>query len=147
MVNITSSDPEWHLHRFLKAAITSHKKINGSAGHNETHEQGLTLAHIFSRTGNEEADSVYNFMGLTVILTFLLWLTFYVWKNSLFCRFGAYIPIDRNLDVQQINKRKVFMSTKNYAVFKSMFMPLVKELKMDYWCTHTGVDGYMYLLF
>lgn len=99
MVNITSSDPSWHLQRFLKAAITSHKKINGSAGHNETHEQGLTLAHIFSRTGNEEADSVYNFMGLTVILSLVLWLTFYVWKNSLFCRFGAYIPIDRNLDV------------------------------------------------
>lgn len=39
------------------------------------------------------------------------------------------------------------MSTKNYSVFKSMFMPLVNELKMDYWCTHTGVDGYMYLLF
>lgn len=82
-----------------------------------------------------------------MILALILWATFLLWKNSLLARFGACIPIDRNLDVQQINKRKVFMSTKNYQVFKQTFLPLVKELKMDYWCTHTGVDGYMYLLF
>lgn len=149
MVNITTVAAS-EMHRMLaKAAIVEHKKVaNDSAQHqNQTHEQGLTLAHIFSRTGNEESDSVYNFVGLCLILLILLWLTFIVWKNSLFCRFGAYIPIDRNLDVQQINKRKVFMSTKNYSVFKSMFVPIVKDLKMDYWCTHAGVDGYMYLLF
>lgn len=147
VINITTSEAD-EIHRMLaKAAIVTHKKTNGSMATNATIEQGLTLAHIFSRTGNEEADSVYNFVGLSAVLVILLWITFYVWKNSLFCRFGAYIPIDRNLDVQQINKRKVFMSTKNYSVFKSMFLPLVKELKMDYWCTHTGVDGYMYLLF
>jgi hypothetical protein len=28
-----------------------------------------------------------------------------------------------------------------------MFFPLIEELNQDYWCTHTGVDGYMYLLF
>lgn len=135
-------------HRLLaKAAIVSHKKLNGSLNGNQTQEQGLTLAHILSRTGDEEVDSVYNFIGLSLVLLILLWLTFLIWKNSLFSRFGAYIPIDRNLDVQQINKRKVFMSTKNYQVFKQTFMPLVSELKMDYWCTHTGVDGYLYLLF
>ena len=90
---------------------------------------------------------MYNFIGLGVILFTLLLITFWVWKNSLLYRFGVCIPIDRNLDVQQINKRKVFMSTKNYTVFKQMFLPLVKELKQDYWCTHCGVDGYMYLLF
>lgn len=88
--------------------------MNNSQAYNFTGEQGLTLAHILSRTGDEEVDSVYNFVGLSLILLLLLWCTFVVWKNSLFSRFGAYIPIDRNLDVQQINKRKVFMSTKNY---------------------------------
>ena len=39
------------------------------------------------------------------------------------------------------------MSTKTFSVLKTMFLPLVQELKMDYWCTHTGVDGYLYLLF
>ena len=39
------------------------------------------------------------------------------------------------------------MSTKTYSVFKRMFFPLLNKLEMDYWCTHTGVDGYLYLLF
>ena len=67
----------------------------------QTQEQGgLTLAHIVSRTGDEEVDSAYNFMSLCVILMILLVVTFFVWKKSLFKRFGTYIPIDRNLDVQ-----------------------------------------------
>lgn len=99
MVNITTTADQ--IHRILaKAAIVQHKKTNASQAVNATAEQGLTLAHIFSRTGNEEADSVYNFVGLSAVLALLLWITFVVWKNSLFSRFGAYIPIDRNLDVQ-----------------------------------------------
>ena len=39
------------------------------------------------------------------------------------------------------------MSTKTFSVFKTMFLPLVRELKMEYWSTHCGVDGYLYLLF
>ena len=39
------------------------------------------------------------------------------------------------------------MSTKTYSVFIKMFNPLLEELNQDYWTTHTGVDGYMYLLF
>lgn len=39
------------------------------------------------------------------------------------------------------------MSTKTYKVFKKIFFNLLMELKQDYWCTHTGVDGYLYLLF
>lgn len=39
------------------------------------------------------------------------------------------------------------MSTKTFSVLRTMFLPLVRELKMDYWCTHCGVDGYLYLLF
>ena len=105
------------------------------------------MFHLFSRTGDEEEDSLYNFVGLTAILALLTLITFWIWKKYLFERFGVYIPIDRNLDVQQINKRKVFMSTKTYSVFRPIFFPLLRELKMDYWCTHTGLDGYMYLLF
>jgi hypothetical protein len=39
------------------------------------------------------------------------------------------------------------MSTKTYNVLTTLFMPLLNLLEMDYWCTHTGVDGYLYLLF
>jgi len=39
------------------------------------------------------------------------------------------------------------MSTKTFSVFKYMFTPLLDKLDMDYWCTHCGVDGYLYLLF
>lgn len=39
------------------------------------------------------------------------------------------------------------MSTKTYTVFKSMFFPMLNKLEMEYWCTHCGVDGYLYLLF
>lgn len=39
------------------------------------------------------------------------------------------------------------MSTKTYSVFKHMFFPLLDKLDMEYWCTHCGVDGYLYLLF
>ena len=39
------------------------------------------------------------------------------------------------------------MSTKTYSVFKNMFFPLLEKLDMEYWCTHCGVDGYLYLLF
>lgn len=88
-----------------------------------------------------------NFIGLVVVLFLLTILVFIIWKKCLFEKYGAYIPIDKNIDVQQINKRKVLMSTKTFSVLKTMFLPLVRELKMDYWCTHCGVDGYLYLLF
>ena len=39
------------------------------------------------------------------------------------------------------------MSTKTYSVLKALFFPLLNKLEMDYWCTHCGVDGYLYLLF
>ena len=39
------------------------------------------------------------------------------------------------------------MSTKTFSVFKAMFMPMLQKLDEEYWCTHCGVDGYLYLLF
>ena len=86
-------------------------------------------------------------MGLLVLCTILTTLSFFIWKKCLFEKYGAYLPIDQNIDVQQLNKRKVFMSTKTYSVFISMFQPLLRKLDMEYWCTHCGVDGYLYLLF
>lgn len=74
-------------------------------------------------------------------------ISFYSWKKCLFEKYGAYLPIDKDIETIQINKRKIFMSTKTYRQFKEMFFPLIEELSQDYWCTHTGVDGYMYLLF
>ena len=65
----------------------------------------------------------------------------------MFEKYGAYLPIDKNIDTQQLNKRKVLMSTKTFSVFKLMFLPLLDRLDMDYWSTHCGVDGYLYLLF
>lgn len=41
----------------------------------------------------------------------------------------------------------MFMSTKTYKVLEGLFLPLMEKLEMEYWCTHTGVDGYLYLLF
>ena len=41
-----------------------------------------------------------NFMGLVIVLLALTILTFFVWKKCLFEKYGAYIPIDKNIDVQ-----------------------------------------------
>ena len=109
--------------------------------------QGLTLPHIFSNSSNESVDATKNFIGLMFVLLIGLFLAFIIWKKCLFEKYGAYLPIDKNIDVQQLNKRKVFMSTKTYSVFKNMFFPLLNKLDMDYWSTHCGVDGYLYLLF
>jgi hypothetical protein len=86
-------------------------------------------------------------VGLLIACFLMTTISFYIWKFCLFEKYGAYLPIDKNIDTQQINKRKVLMSTKTFSVFKLMFLPLLDKLDMDYWCTHCGVDGYLYLLF
>lgn len=108
---------------------------------------GLSLPHIFSDTKDERDDALRNFIGLITACMIVTVLTFYAWKKCLFEKYGAYLPIDKNIDAQQLNKRKIFMSTKTYSVFKVMFFPLLAKLDMDYWCTHCGCDGYLYLLF
>ena len=112
-----------------------------------TPQKPLRLPHLFSDSSDEANDTMRNFIGLSLGLFLLTFITFIIWKKFLFEKYGAYIPIDKNIDVQQINKRKVLMSTKTFSVFRAMFMPLLNELKMDYWTTHVGVDGYLYLLF
>ena len=107
----------------------------------------LTLPHIFSDTSNEQDDAIHNFMGLLTACFMLTIISFFIWKKCLFEKYGAYLPIDKNIDAQQLKKRKVFMSTKTFSIFNSMFFPLLQKLDMDYWCTHCGVDGYLYMLF
>jgi len=41
-----------------------------------------------------------NFIGLAIALVVLTGLTFLIWKKCLFEKYGAYIPIDKNIDVQ-----------------------------------------------
>jgi hypothetical protein len=57
------------------------------------------------------------------------------------------IPIDKNFNIQELNQRKIFYKTKTFDVFVNFFSNIVKKLDMDYWVTHTGTDGYLYLLF
>jgi len=57
------------------------------------------------------------------------------------------IPIDKNFGIQELNQRKLFFKTKTFDVFINFFSNIVKKLDMDYWVTHCGTDGYLYLLF
>ena len=66
----------------------------------DKHHKGLQLPHLFSDTNNEQADAMRNFIGLIIILVIATWITFLIWKKCLFEKYGAYIPIDKNIDVQ-----------------------------------------------
>ena len=61
---------------------------------------GLTLPHIFSDTANDTDDTLRNFIGLTTTCFVVTYLTFIVWKKCLFEKYGAYLPIDKNIDAQ-----------------------------------------------
>ena len=57
------------------------------------------------------------------------------------------MPIDKNLNIQEINKRRLFAKTKTFSIFRKMFFSIVYKLEMEYWVLHCGCDGYLYLLF
>lgn len=59
----------------------------------------------------------------------------------------AELPIDRNLDTQELNRKRLFARTKTVRIFWSMFKSLVTKLEPEYWSTHCGIDGYLFLLF
>ena len=109
-------------------------------------DKTLSIPHLFTDS-DVGSDTLYNFFGLICVILTLTVITFFIWKKCLFEKYGAYLPLDKNIDTQQLNKRKVLMSTKTYSSFKMLFFPLLDDLKVEYWCTHCGVDGYMYLLF
>ena len=58
------------------------------------------MPHLFSDTNNEQNDAMKNFLGLIIVLFILTWIVFFIWKKCLFEKYGAYIPIDKNIDVQ-----------------------------------------------
>ena len=61
-------------------------------------KQSLSLPHLFSSSGNEEDDAWKNFIGLLTLCFISIIVTFFFWKKCLFEKYGAYIPIDRNID-------------------------------------------------
>ncbi len=65
------------------------------------------------------------------------------WKKLWFDRFGAELPVFKNIN----GETRMYARTKTLSIFWSMFSPIVKSLEMDYWVTHCGADGYLYLLF
>ena len=60
---------------------------------------GLTLPHIFSNSSDESVDATKNFIGLLVTCFVLTIFAFVIWKKCLFEKYGAYLPIDKNIDV------------------------------------------------
>jgi hypothetical protein len=42
---------------------------------------------------------------------------------------------------------RMYARTKTLSIFWSMFSSVVLSLDQEYWVTHCGVDGYLYLLF
>jgi len=57
------------------------------------------------------------------------------------------MPIDANLNIREISKRRLFAKTKTFKIFWKMFYSLLFKLDMEYWVLHTGTDSYLYLLF
>ena len=113
----------------------------------EVQASKLGLPHLFSDSNDESTNAFFNFLGMLLICFFTTILAFFIWKKCLFEKYGAYIPLDRDIDAQQFYKRKVFMSTKTFSIFSATFFPKLEELEQNYWSIHVGVDGYLYLLF
>ena len=59
----------------------------------------------------------------------------------------AEIPIDKNFNIQEINKKKLYARTKTFPIFWTMFTGIVWKLEMEYWVSHCGNDAYLYLAF
>jgi hypothetical protein len=69
------------------------------------------------------------------------------WFKVWFQPYGAEIPIDKNFNIQEINKKKLYARTKTFPIFWTMFTGIVWKLEMEYWVSHCGNDAYLYLLF
>jgi len=102
----------------------------------------LALPKVFS-----DKDNLWNFLGLILCLMATLPITFLIWKKCFFEKFGAFMPLDKDLTMQENNKKRLFMKTSTWNVLTQLFVPLMDTLNSSYWSTHVGVDGYMYLLF
>jgi hypothetical protein len=72
---------------------------------------------------------------------------FFTWKKIWFSPHGAEVPLDSSGHQQEMKKQKVYGKTFSISIFRSMMWSLIKKLDMEYWATHCGNDGYLYLLF
>jgi hypothetical protein len=59
----------------------------------------------------------------------------------------AELPINRNIRMEIESKKRLYARTKTLSIFISMFSSLVRKFEFEYWVTHCGTDGYLYLLF
>lgn len=84
---------------------------------------------------------------LSLILLAYLIICFIIWKRVWFNSYGAELPIDKNINIQEMNKRRLYAKTKTFSIFRTMFISIVYKLEMEYWVLHCGTDGYLYLLF
>jgi hypothetical protein len=62
---------------------------------NVNKENGPTVPHVFS-----DNDNFKNFLGISFGCLLLVIVTFYIWKKCLFEKYGAFIPLDKNI-IQQ----------------------------------------------
>lgn len=72
--------------------------LNNNYQRNLDEQNKLTLPKIFSDTSNEQKDSINNFVGLLIACFLMTTISFYIWKICLFEKYGAYLPIDKNID-------------------------------------------------
>lgn len=59
----------------------------------------------------------------------------------------AELPINKSIRADIESKHRLFARTKTLSIFMSMFGSLIRKFEFDYWVTHCGTDGYLYLLF
>ena len=86
-------------------------------------------------------------LGLMMLNLFILYIAYLLWLAVWFNPFGAEIPIDQSAKHQERTRTKVYAQTKTISIFRSMIYSLIRKLDMEYWATHCGNDGYLYLLF
>jgi hypothetical protein len=90
------------------------------------------------------ASKLVQVLGLGIILTSIFLCAFWGWKRIWFDNFGAEMPIDRSF--QKDSKQRLLARTKTLKIFWSMLRNLAFKLDMQYFTTHIGNDGYLYLL-
>lgn len=99
---------------------------------------------------------IFQIITLTLMVSIVFILSLFGWKKLWFDRFGgkkflnvikkllAELPIFKFSDHVET---RMYARTSTLSVFISLFRSVVDTLDMEYWVTHCGTDGYLYLLF
>ena len=58
--------------------------------------------------------------------------------------YTAEIPVFKR--IESLESSNLYARTKTLGIFWSLYYNIVKTLDMEYWVTHCGIDGYVYLL-